>query len=143
MVALIAGFAFPFGSLAVGRGWWGGIPALLAFLFHLAREIVKDLEDLEADRSGGLNTLPIFAGERVARRTAQAVLVGLLLFIPVPVAAGWLGWRYAVIAGIGVGLPAIHLLMGLGFAREEADYRRYQRLLKWDMIVGLLAVLAG
>lgn len=44
--------------------------ALFAFLLNFIREIVKDLEDINGDKNGGLSTLPIALGRK---RTVQIV----------------------------------------------------------------------
>lgn len=143
LVAFISGLAFLFGSLAVGRGAWGLIPAGLAFLFHFPREIIKDLEDMQADRSAGLNTFPLRAGEGAARRTAQVVLLFLFAALFAPRAWGWLGWGYMAIAAVGVGGPVLFVIVRLSSASDAPAYGRMARLLKWDMLVGLAAILAG
>jgi len=143
IVSLLTAVAFPFGSLAVGAGWWGLIPGAFALAFDMGREIIKDLEDCEADRCGGLNTLPIAAGERAARWTAIGALLILLILLPVPHLTGWLHSPYLLIVLPGVGVPVAIIIAGLRRPRASSVYRRFQIVLKVDMIVGLAAVLAG
>ncbi|MFO7769696.1 MAG: geranylgeranylglycerol-phosphate geranylgeranyltransferase [bacterium] len=143
MVSAISGMAFPFASLAAGLGWWGAIPGVLALLFHLGREIIKDLEDEYADRQASLRTLPVAAGSRAARGTAGAVLTLLLVSLPVPWIAGWMGPAYLVLAGVGVGLPVLGVLYVLVSGTDRAGWGRAARVLKWDMLAGLLAVIVG
>ncbi len=143
LVSLLTATAFLFGSLATGGGIRGLIPGVFAFFFDLGREIIKDLEDAGADRAGGLRTLPIVRGERAARYLARGALLALLAVLPVPVLAGWLDLPFLLIVAPGVGVPVVLIAAGLSRPREAAAYRRYQIVLKVDMIVGLLAVLAG
>jgi len=143
MVSLISALAFLYGSLAVGRGLWGLIPGVMAFLFHFGREIIKDLEDVEADRTAGLRTWPLTAGEGAARLTAQAVLVVLLIVLPLPQVLGWLGVWYLVVVLPGVAVPMVVITVGLSRQQDSSGYGRFQRIMKWDMLVGLMAVLAG
>lgn len=143
LVAVVSSTAFVYGGVAVGQGAWGLIPGGLALFFHLAREIIKDLEDMHADRTAGLRTWPLVAGEHIARRTAQAVLLLLLVALIVPVLAEWLGNAYLIIALAGVGVPVALVIRGLAIDREPAFYGRLALFLKWDMLVGLAAVLAG
>jgi geranylgeranylglycerol-phosphate geranylgeranyltransferase len=143
LVAVVSSMAFVYGGAAVGQAAWGVIPGGLAFFFHLAREIIKDLEDMHADRTVGLRTWPIVVGERGARLTAQVALFLLLIVLFVPSLAGWLGSAYLVIALAGVGVPVALVIRGLAIDREAAYYGRLAVLLKWDMLVGLAAVLAG
>ena len=143
MVSGISGLAFPFASLAAGLGWWGAIPGVLALLFHLGREIIKDLEDEAADRDALLRTLPVVAGRGAARITAGSVLVLLLLALPVPWLAGWMGAAYLVLALGGVGAPVVFVLRVLAEGTDSTGWGRLSRILKWDMLVGLLAVIVG
>jgi len=143
VVSLVSGMAFIYGSLAVGHGLWGFIPGVMAFFFHFGREIIKDLEDLDADGTAGLKTWPLLAGDRVARRTAQAILVVLVLILALPTIFGWLGMLYLVIVIPGVAIPVLAVITRLSREQTPQVYGRLQMVLKWDMLLGLAAVLAG
>jgi len=104
-VAVIAGLPPIYGALALG--WWqaGLVPSALAAILHLAREVVKDLEDEPGDRAQGRRTIPISWGREAAFLTAA---ISLILFVPASLApwfAGWYGRRY------GAGVMAIDLLV--------------------------------
>ena len=143
IVAVISGLVFPFGALAAGTGLYGAIPGVLAFLMHLAREVVKDLQDEPADSTAGRRTLPIAAGVVTTRRLARLVLVMLLIALPLPHLLGWLGLGYALVALTGVGIPVLGVLIRLTRPLTHAEYGRLAQVLKWDMPVGLAAVLIG
>ena len=137
-VALVAGLPPFFGALAVGRPAAGLVPWALGAWLHLAREIVKDVEDEPGDRLMGRRTLPIAVG----RRPAEVVAAGVgLLFIPasllLPRAAGY-GAAYffiALPAQMAVLLAATWLLLG------RVD--RVSLLLKAAMVTGVVALVAG
>jgi geranylgeranylglycerol-phosphate geranylgeranyltransferase len=137
-VALVAGLPPFYGALAVGRPAAGVVPWVLAAWIHLAREIVKDVEDEAGDRVAGRRTLPIILGTR----PAQVVAAGVgLLFVPasllLPRAAGY-GPAYfliALLAQMAVLVAATWLLLG------RVD--RVSALLKVAMVVGLAALVAG
>lgn len=137
-VALIAGLPPFYGALAVGAPAAGVVPWVLAAWLHLAREIVKDVEDETGDRAIGRRTLPIVVG----RRQAQVVAAGVaLLFVPasllLPRVAGYGGAYFliALPAQMAVLIAATWLLLG----RVE----RVSLLLKVSMVVGLIALVAG
>ena len=142
LVSALAASAFPYGALALGslgRAW---IPASFAFLFHLGREIIKDLEDLEGDRAQGAHTLPLRAGEPFAARLAAGILSALAAFTWWPWVGGLYGWPYLVpVLGVdGLLLwVAWHLLRD----RRAAPGAQLGSRLKWGMLLGLLAVVAG
>ncbi len=137
-VALIAGVPPFYGALAVGAPAAGVVPWALAAWLHLAREIVKDVEDEAGDRAIGRRTLPIVVG----RRPAQVVAAGVaLLFVPasllLPRLAGYGGAYFliALPAQMAVLIAATWLILG----RVE----RVSVLLKASMVVGLVALVAG
>jgi len=137
-VALVAGLPPFYGALALGAPAAGVVPWVLAAWLHVAREIVKDVEDEAGDRVIGRRTLPIVVG----RRPAQVVAAGVaLLFVPasllLPRLAGYGGTYFliALPAQMAVLLAATWLILG----RVE----RVSVLLKASMVVGLVALVAG
>ncbi|MGH7606905.1 MAG: UbiA family prenyltransferase, partial [Gemmatimonadales bacterium] len=127
-----------YGALAVGIPTAGIVPWILAAWLHLAREIVKDVEDEPGDEAVGRWTLPILVG----RRAAQIIAAGIaLLFVPasvmLPRAAGYGGAYFliALLAQMAVLIAATWLLLG------RVD--RVSLLLKSAMVVGLVALVAG
>lgn len=135
-VATVASLPLIYGAAAVG--WWraGLVPAALASLLHLAREVVKDVEDESGDRALGRRTLPIAHGVSPALVVAAG---SLALFVPVSLApyfAGWYGPRYAILVVLlDVG---IMLLIARLLARHTAGARAG---LKTAMLAGLAALL--
>lgn len=137
-VALVAGLPLFYGALAVGIPTAGIVPWILAAWLHLAREIVKDVDDEPGDAAIGRRTLPIVVG----RRAAQVVAAGIaLLFVPVslllPRAAGY-GGAYFLIA-----LPALMAVLVAATWLLLGRTERVSTLLKGAMVVGLVALVAG
>ncbi len=143
IVAVVTGLAFLLGGLAIGHGLWGAIPGVLTTFFILGREIIKDLEDMEADRQEGLRTLPLVAGEAKARSVARVVLTILILLLTIPAITGWMNLPYLLVMVPGVGFPVLMIVVRLASQQDETVYRRMQRFLKWDMLAGLLAIMLG
>lgn len=137
-VALVAGLPLFYGALAVGAPRAGIVPWVLAAWLHVAREIVKDVEDETGDRAIGRRTLPITVGTRPAQVVAAGVA---LLFVPasllLPRLAGYGGmyFLFALPAQMAVLIAATWLLLG--------RVRRVSLLLKVSMVLGLVALVAG
>ena len=74
VVSVLASLPFVYGSYAAGSGSSGVPLVLIAIPLHLARELAKDLDDREADRSTR-RTLPVVAGVRPARVAIVAAIV--------------------------------------------------------------------
>ena len=137
-VAIVAGSPPFYGALAVGAPAAGVVPWILGAWLHLAREIVKDVEDETGDRAIARRTLPIVLG----RRQAQVIASGIaLLFVPasllLPWRAGYGGpyFLIALLAQMAVMIAAVWLLLG----RIE----RISTLLKTAMVAGIVALVAG
>jgi len=142
LVSALASSAFLFGALSagnLGRSW---VPAAFAFLFHLGREIAKDLEDLEGDRAQGTRTLPLSAGEALSARLAAGVFLLLALLTWWPWLTGVYGWPY-LLPVLGVDLLLLWTARRLWRERAAPPQARLGPRLKWGMLLGLLAVVAG
>ena len=142
LVAFVGAIAFPYGALAaggLGRSW---IPALFAFLFHLGREIVKDIEDVAGDQIRGERTLPLCWGRVQAGVLAAFVYLVLVGFTWMPFFMGLYGALYAL------ALLPVHALVGyvlwqLYRQRAVLADDRLGRLLKVGMFLGLVAIVVG
>jgi geranylgeranylglycerol-phosphate geranylgeranyltransferase len=141
-IGIVAAAAFPYGALAVaetGRSW---IPAGFALLFHLGREIVKDIEDVEGDRSLGLRTLPLRWGCRTAARVAYVIYLFLIIFTLLPWIAGIYGSLYLG-AVLLVDLLLLFALFRLHRQHAALSDDSLGRLLKAGMFLGLAAIVLG
>jgi geranylgeranylglycerol-phosphate geranylgeranyltransferase len=135
-VAVVASLPLVYGAVAVGDWRAGLVPAALASLLHLAREVVKDLEDIPGDLAIRRRTLPIVWGPDAGFLAAAAIL---LLFVPfslVPWAAGWYGRRYGLVV-VALDFGVIALIVRL--ARRQLPGAR--AALKTAMLAGLVALL--
>lgn len=137
-VAGVAGSPPFYGALALGAPAAGIVPWVLGAWLHLAREIVKDVEDESGDRAIGRRTLPIAVG----RRPAEVVAAGVgMLFVPasllLPLRAGYGGAYFliALLAQMAVMIAAVWLLLG--------RVKRVSLLLKSAMVIGIVALVAG
>lgn len=139
-VSAVAAAAFPYGALAVGRWGRSWIPAGFAFLFHLGREIVKDLEDMEGDQAQGARTLPLRWGARPAAWLATLVYAILVLFTLIPWAQGLYGAVYLLLVLL---LAALVVRVLVRLHRNSTAGSLLSRSLKVGMLLGLAAVAAG
>ena len=142
-VSLVSAFTFIYGALAV-QDWQAGIiPAVFAFFFHFGREIIKDMQDVDGDLALGVKTLPGKYGFRAAIIWVNLLFMLLIIltllpyiFYSYPVIYLWL-----VVAGVDSVLLFVSVL--LWFRRDRQTLGQLSRLLKLDMLVGLIAVWLG
>jgi geranylgeranylglycerol-phosphate geranylgeranyltransferase len=142
VVALLVASTFAFGAVATGTDPrdWGLLWLLIAmaFLANVARELLKDVEDVDADR-GERTTLPLQAGPGPTRILAffvanSAVVLSVLAFFDNP-GDWWFPW-------LGF-LALADLAFVVASSLAWMDVGRAQRLLKVAMLLALVAFLAG
>ena len=142
LVASIGAIAFFYGALAIGdigRAW---IPALFAFLFHIGREIVKDIEDVTGDQIRGQHTLPLRWGLAYAALIASLVFLLLIAVTWFPFFTGTYNAAYAFALLPANGL-VLYVLLQLHHQGAILPDDRLGRLLKFGMFAGLLAIVLG
>ena len=142
VVSGLTGLTFIAGGVAIDSVQGTLIPAIFAFLFTTAREIVKDLEDIEGDEKNDAKTLATL-NPKIAIRIALGFMVSVILFSPVPYVFGWYSWHYLIVVLIGVDLVLIGLAIRLYQDASRESCASIQRWMKWDIFVGLGAIYLG
>jgi geranylgeranylglycerol-phosphate geranylgeranyltransferase len=99
-VAFLTGSMFLFGGAFAGyNGFLHMIPlAAISFLATMARELLKDAEDVEGDAKGGASTLPIRIG---VKKTAYCAFAFVILSAGASVIPFW-WWGLPYLAMIGI-----------------------------------------
>jgi geranylgeranylglycerol-phosphate geranylgeranyltransferase len=142
VVGFMTGMAFVYGGAVVGHPGRATLPALFAFLINLARELVKDVEDIEGDRAKLAATLPVKYGPKSALAVAT---LSLVLLIGCTLAAAFFSLYHP--AFLYIVLVADLLMFGtiLMMWRDSSpiQMRRASNTLKLSMGIGLLSIVAG
>ena len=142
-VSFSSAMAFIFGGVAVGSARNAVFPAIFAFLMHLAREIVKDMEDVEGDEKEHARTLPVRYGLNPARWLATLILAVLFVVTFLPFLLRIYGTWYFVTVLIGVNSVLVFAILALWTFSHRDTLSRLSALLKADMLIGLLAIYVG
>ena len=142
VVSGLTSLTFIAGGVAIDSVRGTLIPAIFAFLFTTAREIVKDLEDTEGDLKNDLKTLAIL-NPKLAVQIAIGFMTSVVLFSPIPYLFGWYSWHYLLVVVLGVDLVLIGLAIRLWRDASKENFTRIQRWMKWDIFVGLGAIYLG
>lgn len=122
--------------------WLGGF-ALFSFLLTWAREIVKDIEDVEGDREMECRTMPIVWGEIASKVVvtllviATMALIGYIAWFVLPFSMDWstLTCRFVI---FGLMVPMVCVLILLWFARSKRELHSVQQVLKFIMFLGTM-----
>ena len=114
---------------------------IFAFLLNWAREIVKDVEDMEGDKVIKAKTIPIVFG------VAKAKQFALILLVATVIISSLLFWGYEagyllnytafsplVFSAVVMIITFIQLIR----SKTVADFNRVNNMLKVTMIIGLL-----
>lgn len=129
-------------NLHVVMIWIAGF-ALFAFITTLAREIIKDLEDFEGDRSMGRNTLPVALGVKTAKGVAVSLLAIVILLLGVAYYLFFINNKqpdfvtlvyFFAFLGVPLGYDILHLSK----AQTVEEYKFCGDLLKGIMLLGML-----
>lgn len=118
-------------------------PAALAFLLHFAREMTKDVEDLEGDRVVGFQTYPIRRTARRALNLAAVTVAALAVLTLAPIYFGWYNGFYTPIVIFTVDLPLLAMLIVLYRDTRPTTLRAASMVYKFGMVTGLVAVFLG
>lgn len=114
-----------------------------AFIISLARECIKDIEDMPGDQKYGCRTMPVVWGIRATKIFIANWLVVLmaailiLQFYVIP-----FGWWYSIVYAILLILaPSFYILRMVLRAKTTADYHRISNWIKLVMMTGILSLL--
>lgn len=142
-VGLFGGLTFVFGGLSVGRFYESLIPAAFAFLFHVGREIVKDLEDYTGDKARSVGTLAVEFGPLSSVVAATVVFSLLILATVPPYLMSIYGLAYFLVVLIGVDAFLVFVIVSVWRDRSSKHLSKISLALKIDMLLGLLAIYLG
>ncbi|MCX8057595.1 MAG: geranylgeranylglycerol-phosphate geranylgeranyltransferase, partial [Ignavibacteria bacterium] len=143
VVGFMTGLAFIFGGV-IGNNIFPLIfPFLFALLINFAREILKDIEDVEGDRKNNLKTFPILYGEKRAYQLVTIIILITILVTIIPYAVNLFNVYYLLIILFGVDLVLLYVVKKINSAPSKSDLRKLSDLIKYEMIVGLIAIYIG
>lgn len=116
--------------------------SFFAFTLTFIREIIKDIEDINGDKNGGLKTLPILIGRK---RSALLVFgMGILTIVSI------LHYMYSNLYRQPIALlyflffvigPLLYFCITVFSAEKKEAFRQLSLLLKISMLFGMLSML--
>ena len=137
VIGILTGVTFVAGGVTVRSIKETIVPATFA------REIIKDIEDIEGDVAQGAGTIAVRWGEHVAVVIASAFMLTLIFFSLIPYLLGIYSWLYLMVVVVGVDLVLVFLLVQLWRDVSKESCARIQQWMKLDIFVGLFAVYLG
>jgi geranylgeranylglycerol-phosphate geranylgeranyltransferase len=143
IVGGLTGLAFIYGGAAVGNIQKAVVPALFAFLINVGREIIKDMEDVAGDRQYGAITFPVKYGMKKSALLATVFLTAVVVSTVVPFLISMYGLTYFIVVNVGVNTVVVYTVYSLWKDQSTKNLNELSTLLKWDMLVGLVAIYLG
>jgi len=143
LVAVIVGSAFLVGASSTGNIGAGIIPFGFALLITMAREILKDIEDIKGDISAGLSNFPYKFGIEKSKKLISFFVLILIGFTFYPYLGNIYNLTYLVFILLFVNPLLIYFLFNLFKNDSMENLRRLSTILKVDMIFGLAAIYFG
>ena len=143
LVGGLTGLTFIYGGAVVGNMQQAIIPAVFAFLINVGREVIKDMEDVEGDAKNGANTLPVKYGMKNAAIVATLFLLFVIISTIIPYMNGIYGLEYFIAVNFGVNVVLLYVIYSLWKNQSVNNLNFLSQIVKWDMLVGLVAIYLG
>jgi geranylgeranylglycerol-phosphate geranylgeranyltransferase len=141
-VSGVAATVFIYGGLLGPEPLLALVPTGFACFFHLGRELIKDIEDVIGDTEGQRRSIPVHHGLYRTLMVITAVFTILILITLIPIYYRWFGLSYAGIVVLVDGV-LVYVLWSLWRDASPQRASRMSRLLKMDMVLGILALCLG
>ena len=142
-VATLTALVFIYGAAVLSHPAYGFIPAVFALLTNFAREILKDVEDMEGDAAQGVVTYPLFAGVRPALGLVTAMFLSTMILALLPFYYRIYSDVYLWIILSGVEPVFIFFIVSIWRWPSKENIGRIALLLKYDMLIGMAALVLG
>ena len=142
-IAFLTGLAFIYGGFAAGNPISAIVPAVFAFLINLIREIVKDMQDIEGDKTSGVITFPIKFGFQKSKILILIITFSLILYTLYPFIIELYKIEYFIVVMVFVNPLLILSLKILFESKKENNISDVSNMLKLNMVFGLIAIYIG
>lgn len=141
-ISFLTGLCFVFGGIAVDQITISVYLGFFAFLMTMAREIVKDMEDMVGDKKEGATTLPILYGKRNSSIIASFFMIIASLTSPILYFIGIFSIYYLIILLIAI---IVFLSAAISILKDQSleNTRKISKRIKIGMGIIFLAFAAG
>lgn len=148
IISVLGGMTFIVGGLAVDLHAvfilpGPLVPAVFAFLFHLGRELLKDIADFEGDIKANCRTLISVLSSNSVMIIVSIIYAVLTFLTLIPIYQNWFRPAYAYIAILPVDIPIIIINIYFWISKSPARFAFAGTALKLLMLFGLLAFYIG
>lgn len=141
-ISFLTGLCFVFGGIAVGQIMVSIYLGFYAFLMTMAREIVKDMEDMEGDKEEGATTLPLVYGTRTSSLIAAFSMIIASVTSPVLYFMGIFNLLYLIILIVPI---FVFISSAISILKDQSieNTRNVSKRIKIGMAIVFLAFALG
>ncbi|MBQ2635638.1 MAG: UbiA family prenyltransferase [Methanobrevibacter sp.] len=144
-VGFMTGFGFVFGGYTINNPNIVMISLYLgffAFVMTTARELAKDIEDIEGDKSDGARTLPILIGAKIPAILSAILIIVDSALCPILYFNHIFGFYYLVVIAIAVVLFLYSAFLIIK-SQDRETASKVSKYLKIGMLIAFVAFVAG
>ncbi len=144
-VGFMTGFGFVFGGFCLNN------PTIIttsiylgffAFVMTTARELVKDIEDMEGDKAEGAKTLPIIYGERITAILAFILIIVDCALCPLLYYNQIFSFYYLIVIAIAV-ILFIYSAILIIKNQDRTTAGKVSKYLKIGMLIAFVSFICG
>ncbi|MGF7118522.1 UbiA family prenyltransferase [Methanobacterium oryzae] len=141
-ISFLTGLCFVFGGIAVGEILNSVYLGFYAFLMTMAREIVKDMEDVEGDKEEGAKTLPIIYGMKTSSILAASFMIIASLTSPVLYFIGIFNILYLAVLFVAI---VVFIIGAISILKDKSveNCAKVSKRIKIGMGITFLAFAVG
>jgi len=143
IVSFTAALSLIYGGLAVGKLEGTLFPAIFAFLIHLGREIVKDIEDISGDRKAKSCSIPMQFGLSKSYYICFIPLFLLFILTPIPYLLHIYNILYLIMVILSVDSLIIFSFFFFRKKLDKSHLHKLSNILKLVMIFGIISLVIG
>ena len=116
--------------------------AMFAFFINLIREIVKDIQDVNGDKKGNMNTLPILLGRKRATKVVFVMGIAIIAAVVWYVYEYLFSKQWLVLYFLFLILaPLLFFTVKIFSAEKPSDYDFLSKWLKFIMLTGVASLI--
>ena len=144
-VGFMTGFGFVFAGFSLNNPNIIMISMYLgffAFVMTTARELVKDIEDMEGDKAEGARTLPILYGEKITAILASILIIVDCALCPLLYYINIFGFYYLMVIAVAV-ILIIYSAILIIRNQDRTTAAKVSKYLKIGMLIAFVAFIFG
>lgn len=144
-VGFMTGFGFVFGGFTINNPHIVMISLYLgffAFVMTTARELAKDIEDIEGDKADGARTLPILIGAKIPALISAILIIVDSALCPILYFNHIFGFYYLIVIAIAV-IFFLYSAFLILKSQDRVTAAKVSKYLKIGMLIAFVAFILG